>query len=132
MYKFAPVTIALPALALAACAPVEEIAFTSKQEEACYNQASAQLGPNRRLERDRIGVFVEVFATDGFTRSISPSAEFDACMVQNQAAGSGGDLGTITFTPEEQKIWDSLTDAARKDALEFIRNGGTLKEFVAQ
>lgn len=124
--------LAAAALAVAGCATTEAIQFTSKQEEACYVQVSAGLADNERLERDRNGIFVKVKSSDGFLRNVEQSPEFDACMAQNEVAGSGGDLGTITFTPEEQQIWDSLTDAARKEALEFIRNGGTLTEFVAQ
>ena len=124
--------LTLPAAALAACTVTEPIEFKSKQERACYLQASAALDDDERLVRDSNGTFTVVKSTSGFVRDIQPSPEFDQCMTANQVPGSGGDLGTITFTPEEQVIWDSLTDAARKEALEFIRKGGTLKEFVAQ
>jgi|GEM_PF-3778070 len=131
MIKTLPLAATAAAFVVAGCETTETIQFTSKQEEACYNQVTSGLGPNKRLERDRNGVFVVVTSTSGFVRDVDQSPEFDACMVQNQVPGSGGDQGTITFTPAEQAIWDSLSDASRKDALEFIRNGGTLTEFSA-
>lgn len=125
-------TIAGSALLLSACTEVEPIEFNSRQERACYIRAKATLDDGERLMRDSNGVFVVVQSESGFVRDVEPSPEFETCMTANQIPGSSGDLGTITFTPEEQVIWDSLTDAARKEALEFIRKGGTLKEFVAQ
>ena len=124
------IALALPALAIAAaCTETEAIEFRSEQERACYLRASAALDDDERLVRDSNGVFVKVESESGFVRDVEPSPEFDQCMVAEEVPGSGGDLGTITFSPEEQQIWDSLTDAARKEALEFIRKGGTLKEF---
>ncbi|MEO0913541.1 MAG: hypothetical protein AAFY59_11210 [Pseudomonadota bacterium] len=36
-----------------------------------------------------------------------------------------------SLTADERVIWNSLTDEAKREALEFIQNGGTLTQFVA-
>ena len=36
------------------------------------------------------------------------------------------------FTGEDRIIWNSLSDQAKAEALEYIANGGTLKQFVQQ
>ena len=119
--------------ALAACAaPAEQVAFTSAQEQACYERISATLPPNQSLRRNADGDFVRVTIVNGLLRDAERVPEFEACMVQVSGNVSFSDMGTITFTPAEQAIWDSLSDAARRDALEFIYNGGTLREFVGR
>ncbi|WP_112321873.1 hypothetical protein [Oceanibium sediminis] len=131
--KTGAIILTASAALVAACGPVAETqTFKSQQEQACYERVSAELPEGRELRRDSAGVFVEVATVDRFMRDIDDSEAFNACMAANRPAGSGGDIPTITFTAEELAIWRGLTDAARKDALEFIRNGGTLKEFVAQ
>ena len=130
-------TIVVPILAatglLGACAaPQEAQRFNSEQERACYERVSATLTSGRELRRGPDGTFVEVTMINDFMRDVERSAAFDACMTANRPAGSTGDMAPVTFTAEELTIWRSLTDTARAQALEFIRNGGTLREFVAQ
>lgn len=43
----------------------------------------------------------------------------------------GSVLAPAGLTREETVIWNSLTDAAKREALIYIENGGTLKQFVA-
>lgn len=115
-----------------ACGPQgEQISFRSAQERACYDQARAALPEGRELRRDSAGRFVEVTLVDSSLRDIDPSETFNNCMVTEVDPGSISDLGTVNFTGEELEIWNSLNDDAKRNALEFIRNGGTLREFVA-
>ena len=127
--------IALPALAtalaLSACAaPEEESRFESAAEEACYNRASAELQPGQRLERNRAGGFVVVTGSGGFVRDTQISQTFNTCM-----DGSLGDAdgivagGSITLTAEEQAIWNTLSDAQKREALIFKQRGGNLRDF---
>ena len=119
--------------ALAACAaPAEQVAFTSAQEQACFERISATLPANQSLRRNADGDFVRVTIVNGLLRDAERVPEFEACMVQVSGNVSFSDMGTITFTPAEQAIWDSLSDAARRDALGFIYNGGALREFVGR
>lgn len=118
--------------ALAACeTPQEQIAFKSKQEQVCYERVSATLPADRKLQRDSAGRFVEVTIINSQVRDIDASADFNQCMASVQPADALSDMGSITFTREEQVIWDSLTDDAKRDALIYIRGGGTLRDFVA-
>lgn len=48
----------------------------------------------------------------------------------NQAATSSVAMPT-SLSRDERTIWNSLTEAARRDAAVFIGNGGTLTQFVA-
>lgn len=43
----------------------------------------------------------------------------------------GNILPPAGLTGEEKGIWNTLTDSAKREALIFIVNGGTLKQFVA-
>ena len=116
----------------AGCGPRGDgIAFRSQQEETCYNRAKANLAEGKELRRDSAGRFVEVTIINSQVRDIDPSEAFNNCMVSETDPGSITDLGTVTFTGEDLTIWNSLSDDAKKRALEFIRNGGTLREFVA-
>ncbi|MEM8787114.1 MAG: hypothetical protein AAGE76_02530 [Pseudomonadota bacterium] len=119
---------------LAACSPAPEgPTFTSKQEETCFQQAQASLPEDRQLRRDREGAFVEVLLVEDRVRDIDRSQTFEECMAAASRVGTGSlaDLGTVNFTEDELLIWNTLNDAARKAALEFIQAGGTLAEFVA-
>ena len=124
-------SVLLVFLALGSCAPTETVRFESQQERDCYNRAAATLPENKELRRDRGGRFVEVTIINSQVRDIDPSEVFNNCIVLENDPGSITDLGTVKFTGEELEIWNSLTDDAKRNALEFIRNGGTLREFVA-
>lgn len=123
--------VILVPLALMACSSEPKIAFQSEQERVCYERVEPTLPRDKSLRRDSAGTFVEVTIINSSVRDIGRNAAFDACMVNETDPGSITDLGTITFSGEEQVIWNSLSDAARRDALEYIKNGGTLREFVA-
>ncbi len=123
--------ILLPAAALMACGSAPTQSFKSQQEETCFNRASADLPADKELRRDSAGRFVEVTIINNQVRDIDPSEVFNNCMVSEIDPGSISDLGTITFTGEDLTVWNNLSDDAKKRALEFIRNGGTLREFVA-
>ncbi len=47
------------------------------------------------------------------------------------AEASGGVARPASLSADERVIWNSLTEDARREAAEFIRNGGTLTQFVA-
>lgn len=48
------------------------------------------------------------------------------------APETGGSIAApSSLTADERIIWNSLTDGAKREALEFISNGGTLTQFVA-
>ena len=122
------------ALGVAACSePETGPQFRSDLERACYEQASAVLGPGRELRRGQNGAFVEVLLVNGFARDVDPSETFNACMISRNdpVQPSLSDLGTITFSGDEQRIWDSLSDERKRAALEFIQKGGTLTEFAS-
>ncbi|NNU78918.1 hypothetical protein HMH01_00570 [Halovulum dunhuangense] len=125
-------SLATAALLAACAAPEATQSFSSRQEQVCYERTSAALAPGRELRRGPDGTFVEVTVVNDFMRDVERSEAFDACMTATRPAGSTGDMAPVTFTGEELTIWRSLTDTARAQALEFIRNGGTLREFVAQ
>lgn len=121
------------AATLAACAaPAERVAFESRQEQVCYQRVSADLPANQSLRRAPGSGFVKVTEVNGMLRDAVRAPEFDECMAQVAGNPSFSDMRTVTFTAEEQLIWSSLTDEARRDALAFINAGGTLREFVAR
>ena len=118
---------------LAACAPTETMSFSSKQEEACYREVSAGLPKDRELRRDASGRFVEVVIINDQVRDIDPSPAFNNCMVRT--AGTGGmisEMGTLTLTAEQQAVWSTLSDAQKRDALEFVAEGGTFDQWLAR
>lgn len=118
---------------LAGCAePTETVTFKSQQERVCYERVSATLPPNHVLRRAGADNWVKATIVNGLLRDVQPAPEFADCMVAEAGNPSFSDMGTITLTPDEQVIWNSLSDQARRDALEFIANGGTLAEFAAQ
>ena len=48
------------------------------------------------------------------------------------APDAGGSIAApASLSADERIIWNSLTDGAKREALEFIKNGGTLTQFVA-
>ncbi len=117
---------------LAACAPTETMTFTSKQEEACYRQVSADLPADRQLMRDSAGRFVEVLIINDQVRDIDPSPEFNACMVQAAGASTISGMGTLTLNADQQRIWPTLSEAEKRDALEFAAEGGSFDQWLAQ
>lgn len=122
----------LPVLLLAACGGTgESIEFRSQQEQACYTRVSSQLPGDKQLRRSGSGQFVEVTVINDQVRNAMPSEAFNACMVSEADPNSLSDIGTVTFSGDEQVIWDSLSDDAKRRALEFIKNGGSLTEFAA-
>ncbi|QHQ36260.1 hypothetical protein [Algicella marina] len=134
--RFALLGCAGLGLLLAGCGG-EEIAFRSDQERQCYAQANAALGKskNKRLVRaQQTGDFVVVTQVQGIVRDIKPSPEFDACMASNSIglAPQVSEGAPVQFTGDELVIWNSLSDQAKKDALLFIQQGGTLSQFVSQ
>ncbi|MHA3978278.1 hypothetical protein ACW9UR_11385 [Halovulum sp. GXIMD14794] len=127
-----PAITALICLAVAACGgPKQQIAFTSQQEQACYERVSASLPEGRTLQRNADGWFMEVTTVNAQVRDVRTSAAFNQCMATIVPENAISDMGTITFSPQDQAIWDSLTDDAKRDALIYMRGGGTLQEFVA-
>ena len=50
---------------------------------------------------------------------------------QTEQAQTGGTPMPAGLTRDEQVIWNSLSEAAKVQAAEFIANGGTLTQFVA-
>lgn len=127
-----PTVPALICLAVAACGgPKQQLVFTSQQEQACYERVSASLPEGRTLQRNADGWFMEVTTVNAQVRDVKTSAAFNQCMSTVLPENTISDMGTITFSPQDQAIWDSLTDDAKEDALIFIRGGGTLREFVA-
>lgn len=119
-------------LGLAACSAEEEIAFRSEQERACYIEAAAALqgSRTRRLVRGQDGGFVIVTQVEGLVRDIAPAPTFQACMARGSAAPAS--TGGRVFTGEDLVIWNSLNEAAKRDALVFLDGGGTLRDFVGQ
>ncbi|MSU89572.1 hypothetical protein GE300_08075 [Rhodobacteraceae bacterium 2CG4] len=126
-----PLLLSLGVVAACETPQQQQIAFQSQQERVCHERVSATLPADRRLERDSAGRFVEITVINAQLRDIDVSERFNQCMASVAPADALSDMGTVTFTREEQAIWDSLTDAARRDALIYIRGGGTLREFVA-
>ena len=47
------------------------------------------------------------------------------------AATSGGIAMPAGLTAEEQLIWNSLSDQAKRDAVTYMDAGGSFKDFVA-
>ncbi|QHQ36261.1 hypothetical protein [Algicella marina] len=47
------------------------------------------------------------------------------------AAEGGATPMPPSLTSDERVIWNSLTEDARREAAAYIRNGGTLTQFVA-
>ncbi|MEO0913540.1 MAG: hypothetical protein AAFY59_11205 [Pseudomonadota bacterium] len=122
---------------LLGCAAEEEIAFRSDRERACYNQAQAEIAGSDTKELVRAqqtGGFVVVTRVEGFVRDISPSPTFETCMASAEAglAPQLSEGAPVQFTGDELVIWNSLSDAAKRDALLFIQQGGTLTQFVSQ
>lgn len=130
--KFYLPLAALP-VCLVACGPSpEQIAFTSEADKLCYERADAELtSSNQSLMRDGNGNFVVVTQINGFTRGISASETYEKCMVAETGSGSLSDLGTVNFSPDEAEAWSRLTDAEKREALEVIRRGGTLSDYLA-
>ncbi len=125
--------ILVSAAALAACAPTETITFQSEKERQCYEQTVAGFtSPNKSLERNRDGVFVEVIRVDGFVRDVDASAAFTTCMQSTGFAPASAvtNAAPVTFTPEEASLWNTLTDAQKREALAFIQQGGTLRGYL--
>ncbi|MEM8871182.1 MAG: hypothetical protein AAGB10_05435 [Pseudomonadota bacterium] len=121
-----------PLIALAACGNSgPAIEFRSQQEQVCYQRVSAQLPGDKQLRRSGSGQFVEVTVINDQVRNAVPSEAFNSCMVAEADPDSLSDIGTVTFTGDELIIWNSLSDEAKRRALEFIKNGGTLTEFAA-
>ncbi len=46
--------------------------------------------------------------------------------LSGRAITHNSQVQALNFTPDEQRIWDTLDEEQRRRALEFIRNGGTL------
>ncbi|MHA3914045.1 hypothetical protein [Halovulum sp. GXIMD14793] len=62
-------------------------------------------------------------ATNGAAKPADPA--------EPVVAASGDIAPPATLTANERKnIWSFLTDAAKRDAIAFIKNGGTLTQFV--
>ncbi len=125
------VLIAGAALGLAACGETTvEQSFESEAERACFNRASAELGPGQRLVRNQSGGFVVVTGTGGFVRDSEVSQTFVTCMEGSLGDADGIVAGNaITLTAEEQAIWNGLTDAQKREALIFKQRGGNLRDF---
>jgi hypothetical protein len=117
---------------LAACAPTEMMTFNSKQEEACYREVSAGLPADRQLRRDAAGRFVEVLIINDQVRDIDPSPEFNNCMVREAGVSTLSDMGTLNLTAEQQRVWSTLSDTQKREALEFVAEGGTFDQWLAQ
>lgn len=129
------IRIALPLGAvtlLAACGPTETMTFKSQQEEACYREVSAGLPADRELRRDASGRFVEVLIINNQVRDIDPSPAFNNCMVRVAGVSTISDMGTLTLTADQQRVWSTLSDAQKRDALEFVAEGGTFDQWLAQ
>lgn len=129
--------VLIGAVALGACAAEEQIAFRSDKERACHAQANAEIaGSNTKelVRAQQTGGFVVVTKVDGFVRDIAPSPTFEACMASAEAglAPQVSEGAPVQFSGDEQVIWNSLSDAAKRDALLFIQQGGTLTQFVSQ
>ncbi len=125
------------AVVLAGCAAEEQIAFRSDKERACHAQAKAALGNSdaKQLVRaQQTGDFVVLTKVDGLVRNIAPSPTFDSCMASAEAglAPQVSEGAPVQFTGDELVIWNSLGDEAKRDALLFIQQGGTLTQFVSQ
>jgi hypothetical protein len=122
-------------VALASCStPQETITFKSEAERQCYAVAKAAL-PNENTSLARKGdTFVEVITVDGFMRDTRDSKVFDACMIRVQGANAPNRLsaeGALRFTGEEQLIWNRMSDSEKEAAYRYMREGGSLSEFVA-
>lgn len=117
---------------LAACTTTETMTFTSKQEEACYREVSAGLPADRELRRNASGRFVEVLIINDQVRDVDPSPAFNNCMVQVAGLSTISEMGTLTLTAEQQKIWSTLTEAEKRDALEFAAEGGSFDQWLAR
>ncbi len=108
--------------------------FNNDIEKACYFEARDAL-PNENTKLARKGDrFVEVVTVEGFVRDQRNSKVFDDCMVRRFGDNAPNKLsaeGALTFTGEEQKIWNGLSDDERQAAYRFIREGGTLTEWAA-
>lgn len=128
-----PALATLAALLLAACGG-EQLQFVSEKERQCYFEAEAALtDPNTTLQRGRSGVFVEVTRINGFIRDTDSSEVFRTCMASSDTARGPVvvEAAPISFTPQEQTIWNGLSDAQKREALVFIQQGGTLRQFIA-
>lgn len=124
-----PVLVAL--VAVTACVASDPLpAFTSDQERDCYLKVQDTLGPGRTLMRAGDSGFVEVYRVNGFLRDIGPSDSFNACM--GAASGRMTARGTVTFTAAEAQQWETLNDAERRAAYDFLIQGGSLAEFMAR
>lgn len=128
------VSLPMIAVTLAACSlPADTVAFKSEQEEVCYNEAQASItNPEISLMRSNDGTFVQVHREGGFVDDIDPSPVFNQCMA---AAGVAVPIDpvrgsvSVTFTKEEQAIWETLGDAQKRQALAFKQQGGHLRDF---
>lgn len=117
---------------LAACGPSDKMTFTSQQEETCYRQVSASLPADRELRRDSSGRFVEVLIINDQVRDIDRSPAFSNCMVSASGASMISDMGTLTLTTEQQRIWSTLSESEKRAALEFAAEGGSFDQWLAQ
>jgi len=117
---------------LAACGSTETMSFKSQQEEACYREVSAGLPADRQLRRDASGRFVEVLIINDQVRDIDPSPAFNNCMVRVAGVSTISEMGTLTLTANQQRVWSTLSEAQKRDALEFVAEGGSFDQWLAQ
>lgn len=124
---------ALPALVAACGGRGDGIAFRSEKERACHARAQAEITDrNTTLQRAQAGNFVLVTRVEGFVRNIEVSDTFETCMAEVENLPPAVAEGQpITLTPQDQAIWNGLTDDQKRRAVIFIQQGGTLDDFVA-
>lgn len=117
--------------ALLGCAREVLPAFNSPEERACYLEARETLASNQRLIRAGTS-FSLVTTEQGFVRTTERSAVFDRCMGGGETPpGALSDEGRIVLSQQELLIWDGLTDAQKRAALDFVQRGGTFADWVA-
>lgn len=123
----------LPAAGLLAACTAEEptIDFQTRAEEVCYQQVAPTLPSTKRLVRDSGGNVVEATIINSQLRDVSLNPRFNRCLVEESGPPGLTDMGTVRLTQEELAIWDTLSDPEKRRALEFMRDGGMLTEFVA-
>lgn len=74
------------------------------------------------------GLFLIVSGCDE-TTAAGDAKPADASSPAVTASGDIAPPATLTAN-ERRNIWPFLTDAAKRDAIAFINNGGTLTQFV--
>lgn len=62
----------------------------------------------------------------GLTGQDSVSPRTRTSGLSGSAITYNSQVQALNFTPDEQRIWDTLDEEQRRRAVEFIRNGGTL------